>query len=93
MKVHTPQFINYISPYLKIMSQRNAFGEQKFYYMTANWEHKEYEVKEWRRLIRERHYEKIMSMIADLEREPKVLRPATNLFTDEPHKEVVDLFT
>jgi hypothetical protein len=93
MKIHMPQFINYISPYLKMVSQTNAFGEQKFHFVTANWTQKEYDVKEWRRLMRERHYEEIMSMIANMENEPKTLRPATNLFTNEPQKEVTDLFT
>ena len=61
MKVHTNQYINYISPHLKISRQTPM--SVKYYYINANWEEKNYEYQQWREMFRQKRYEEIMVMI------------------------------
>jgi hypothetical protein len=93
MKMHMRPDIAYVGNHFKIRSYINAFGEQKFFYVNSNSEYKEYDMKEWRAALRGRRYKQVKKMVEELEGQPKQLRPPTNLFTNEPQREVVDLFT
>jgi hypothetical protein len=92
LRMHMRPEIAYIGPHLKFMSHNTPMG-RKYYIMDKNWEAHEYNYKMMRRAIRTKRLDQIMEMIAKMEKAPKVLRPATNLFTEEPQHESIDLFT
>jgi hypothetical protein len=63
-KMHMRPDMYQVIHHMKIMTQRNALGETKFYLINENWERAEYDAKLYRAALKEYRNEKFRQMLA-----------------------------
>ena len=65
MKIHMRPDLGPIH-HMKVMTQRNALGETKFYLIDHNWSQYEYDYREYRKMMRARKRERVEAMLAEM---------------------------
>jgi hypothetical protein len=80
MKMHMAPELGPIH-HMKIMTQRNALGETKFYMIDKNWNQYDYDYREYRKALREKRIEKYMEKLAaEIASYNGVPKPSKDLF-------------